>query len=172
VPDEGIVEGCRTSAKTRVGTSAKVGHARRLLLSSRDLTALRVLKVVLTPLETLVVIYGTCGRGYDYNNNNRSPTSGDLETDGDETDVGSVNDPDSAADVSKHPVRFSLLWLLWIVFILLGGVLVFQWARSTEPPCTVSCVAAMVFGMYAVGSLITACLALCAPDTLASAGRP
>lgn len=167
-------------------------RARGLLLKTHKLTALRLAKLVMTPLETLIVIYGTFGRGYDYQQQRRRKMHGQNDIDSD-----SVLDSDSAEDLAdaleecvvgeESQANTRMLWALWSVSMMLGVIFALQWFRpfsdvmsggpwrpiyegSTEGPGRARVVATAIFGMYGLGSAVTALLYLCMPDVLAANG--
>eukprot|EP00445_Apocalathium_hangoei_P009610 CAMPEP_0203882178 /NCGR_PEP_ID=MMETSP0359-20131031/26410_1 /ASSEMBLY_ACC=CAM_ASM_000338 /TAXON_ID=268821 /ORGANISM="Scrippsiella Hangoei, Strain SHTV-5" /LENGTH=690 /DNA_ID=CAMNT_0050802187 /DNA_START=211 /DNA_END=2280 /DNA_ORIENTATION=+ len=146
-------------------------HARRLLLSTSHLTSLRVLKLIVTPLETLVVIYGAFGRAYHYTVADPSKLTNGNDGDGDgEEDDEEHGLSDSDEPTDNFQVNMCLLWTVWLVSVVVGATFALQWFISDEPASSVRIVATSIFGTYGVGSAITMLACWCMPDVLAARG--
>eukprot|EP00931_Biecheleriopsis_adriatica_P027949 TRINITY_DN16721_c0_g1_i1.p1 TRINITY_DN16721_c0_g1~~TRINITY_DN16721_c0_g1_i1.p1 ORF type:complete len:324 (-),score=30.86 TRINITY_DN16721_c0_g1_i1:345-1253(-) len=123
----------------------------------KKLTSIRLLKLLTTPLETLVVIQGTFGRGFTYR---QRPTFNDVPV---RSDASPKMQPVAGRSAglreeqmvdSSSAVNMSLVQCIWLITIVLGCVSVLQW-RWQEPQSLARDIGAWLFTSYGAGSLIT-----------------
>merc|ERR1712232_417019 len=94
------------------------------------------------------------------------------------------DDEEWIVGVESH-ADMRMLWFLWLVSIFLGAIFVLQWFRpfsditsggpwrpgyqeSSAGPGRARVVATFIFGMYGIGSAVTALIYACTPDVLAA----